>query len=38
LARAIDRVANDVLKQYREKERQYDKETQHGRTQGARFP
>jgi predicted secreted Zn-dependent protease len=38
LARAVDRVANDVLKQNREKERQYDKETQHGRTQGARFP
>ena len=38
LAGAIDKVANDVLKEYREKQRQYDKETQHGRTQGARFP
>jgi predicted secreted Zn-dependent protease len=38
LAGAIDKVANDVLKQYREKQRQYDKDTQHGRTQGARFP
>ena len=38
MGRAIDRVANDLLKQGREKERQDDKVTAHGRTQGARFP
>ena len=37
-ARVVDRVATGVLDEYRQKERQYDVETDHGRTQGARFP
>jgi len=38
VARVIDRAATSVLDDYRQKERQYDAETDHGRTQGARFP
>jgi predicted secreted Zn-dependent protease len=38
LARVIDEAATRVLDEYRQKERRYDAETSHGRTQGARFP
>jgi predicted secreted Zn-dependent protease len=38
MRRTIDKTANDLLEQYRAKERHYDAETSHGRTQGARFP
>lgn len=38
MRRTIDKTANDLLEQHRAKERQYDAETSHGRTQGARFP
>jgi predicted secreted Zn-dependent protease len=38
LARLIDSGARRALDEYREKERRYDAETDHGRTQGARFP
>jgi predicted secreted Zn-dependent protease len=38
LARSIDSVGTAILEESRQKQRQYDTETEHGRTQGARFP
>ena len=36
--RAAERAASDLLGQYLQMEREYDAETAHGLTQGARFP
>ena len=38
IAAAIDRRGQEILAQYRTQEVQYDKETNHGMTQGAKFP
>lgn len=38
LARMIDESAKGVLDECRQKQREYDAQTDHGRTQGARFP
>jgi predicted secreted Zn-dependent protease len=38
VSRLIAGAASRLLDEYREKERRYDVETDHGRTQGARFP
>ena len=37
LATEIKRTAEDVLNDYRKRDREYDLETEHGRTQGASF-
>jgi hypothetical protein len=31
-------MTGDILERYRQRERDYDRDTDHGRTQGARFP
>jgi predicted secreted Zn-dependent protease len=38
LAKAIESVTGEILERYRQREQEYDRETDHGRTQGARFP
>ena len=38
VARAVNHVAQRILDQYLQKNRRYNAETDHGRTQGARFP
>ena len=38
LGRLIDETENSLLVQYKEKDKKYDADTQHGRTQGVRFP
>jgi predicted secreted Zn-dependent protease len=38
LGRLIDQTGNALIAQYKEKDRKYDADTQHGRTQGVRFP
>jgi len=38
LERNADEAANEILDLYRQRELSYDKETDHGATQGARFP
>ena len=38
LATEVKRTAEDVLNYYRRRDRDYDLETEHGRTQGASFP
>lgn len=38
LAAAIDKTTAEILGRYRQRERDYDRETRHGRTQGVRFP
>jgi predicted secreted Zn-dependent protease len=38
VGRTIDTAAKAVIQEYQAKERQYDEETDYGRTQGARFP
>jgi len=38
LKRAIDNAGNGLLAEYKEKDKKYDADTQHGRTQGVKFP
>jgi predicted secreted Zn-dependent protease len=38
LEQAVDQTGQDILEQFRQKELVYDQETNHGATQGARFP
>ncbi len=38
LERAADEVGERILQHYRQQELEYDRETEHGATQGARFP
>jgi predicted secreted Zn-dependent protease len=38
LAKTIETMAGEILERYRQREREYDRDTDHGRTQGARFP
>ena len=38
LAKAVEKTAGEILERYRQREREYDRDTDHGRTQGARFP
>ena len=38
LAKAVEKMTNEMLERYRQREREYDRATDHGRTQGARFP
>lgn len=38
LTRLVNDAGNSLLAQYKEKDRKYDADTQHGRTQGVRFP
>lgn len=38
LKRSVGRIADDTLREYRDKESSYDVTTLHGRTQGATFP
>ena len=38
LARSVDKMTSEILERYRQREREYDRDTDHGRTQGARFP
>ena len=38
LAKAVDKMTSEILERYRQREREYDRDTDHGRTQGARFP
>lgn len=38
VGRTIDAAAKALIQEYQAKERQYDEETDYGRTQGARFP
>ncbi len=38
LAQSIKKMGNSIIDEYRRKEAEYDRETQHGVTQGARFP
>ena len=38
LARSVDKMTGEILERYRQREREYDRDTDHGRTQGARFP
>jgi predicted secreted Zn-dependent protease len=38
LEQAADAAGQNILDQFREKEKSYDQTTKHGATQGARFP
>ena len=38
LAKAVEKMTGEMLERYRQREREYDRDTDHGRTQGARFP
>ena len=38
LAKAVGKMTGEILERYRQREREYDRDTDHGRTQGARFP
>jgi predicted secreted Zn-dependent protease len=38
LAKAVEKMTGQMLDRYRQRERDYDRDTDHGRTQGARFP
>jgi predicted secreted Zn-dependent protease len=38
LAKAVEKMTGEILERYRQREREYDRDTVHGRTQGARFP